>query len=188
MYVKPIVRQGLLGRMLTELLDTRVMVKQAMKNVKDDKVWLLDNLYILELIRAKVLSRILDARQLGLKYIANVTYGYTSATYSGRMPAVEIADSIVQSGRETLEKVIMFSKIQKQLRVAPKAINIIDSTEKWGARVVYGDTDSLFIYLKDKTKEQAFKIGQNIADTITAMNPPPMKLKFEKVMALMIML
>jgi DNA polymerase zeta len=48
---------------------------------------------------------VLNARQLGLKYICNVTYGYTSATYSGRMPAVEIADSIVQSGRETLEKV-----------------------------------------------------------------------------------
>lgn len=47
----------------------------------------------------------MDARQLGLKYIANVTYGYTGATFSGRMPAVEIADSIVQSGRETLEKV-----------------------------------------------------------------------------------
>ena len=53
----------------------------------------------------QALHRILDARQLGLKYIANVTYGYTSASYSGRMPAVEIADSIVQSGRETLEKV-----------------------------------------------------------------------------------
>jgi DNA polymerase zeta len=53
----------------------------------------------------QVLRRVLDARQLGLKYIANVTYGYTSASFSGRMPAVEIADSIVQSGRETLEKV-----------------------------------------------------------------------------------
>lgn len=49
--------------------------------------------------------RVLDARQLSLKYIANVTYGYTSASFSGRMPAVEIADAIVQSGRETLEKV-----------------------------------------------------------------------------------
>ena len=38
MYVKQGVRKGLLGRMLTELLDTRVMVKQAMKGVKDDKV------------------------------------------------------------------------------------------------------------------------------------------------------
>lgn len=40
-----------------------------------------------------------------MKFIANVTYGYTSASFSGRMPAVEIADAIVQSGRETLEKV-----------------------------------------------------------------------------------
>ena len=36
MYVKPQVRQGLLGRMLVALLDTRVMVKQAMKGA--DKV------------------------------------------------------------------------------------------------------------------------------------------------------
>ncbi|KAI0793498.1 hypothetical protein C8Q75DRAFT_565280 [Abortiporus biennis] len=148
-YVKPDVRKGLLARMLTELLDTRVMVKQAIKSVKNDKA----------------LRRILDARQLGLKFIANVTYGYTSATFSGRMPAVEIADSIVQSGRETLEK----------------AIRVIDSTKKWGAKVVYGDTDSLFIYLKGKTKEQAFRIGQDMADTITSMNPAPVKLKFEKV-------
>lgn len=38
MYVKPEVRKGLLGRMLVELLETRVMVKQAMKGVKEDKV------------------------------------------------------------------------------------------------------------------------------------------------------
>jgi len=37
MYVKREVRKGLLGRMLTELLETRVMVKQAMKSVKEDK-------------------------------------------------------------------------------------------------------------------------------------------------------
>jgi DNA polymerase zeta len=49
--------------------------------------------------------KLLNARQLGLKYIANVTYGYTSATFSGRMPCVEIADSIVEAGRQTLEKV-----------------------------------------------------------------------------------
>ncbi|KAH9944384.1 uncharacterized protein BXZ73DRAFT_87292 [Epithele typhae] len=149
MYVKETVRKGLLARMLIELLDTRVMVKQAMKGANDDKA----------------LRRILDARQLGLKYIANVTYGYTSASYSGRMPAVEIADSIVQSGRETLEK----------------AIRVINGTSKWGAKVVYGDTDSLFIYLRGKTKDQAFRIGQDMADTITRMNPAPIKLKFEKV-------
>jgi len=38
MYVNKVVRKGLLGRMLAELLETRVMVKQAMKGIKDDKV------------------------------------------------------------------------------------------------------------------------------------------------------
>ncbi|KAA1471469.1 hypothetical protein DENSPDRAFT_837475 [Dentipellis sp. KUC8613] len=148
-YLKQEVRKGLLGRMLKELLETRVMVKQAMKGAKGNET----------------LQRVLNARQLGLKYIANVTYGYTSATFSGRMPAVEIADSIVQSGRETLEK----------------AIKYIETAGKWGAQVVYGDTDSLFIYLPGKTKQQAFRIGHDIAEAITLMNPAPVKLKFEKV-------
>ncbi|KAJ4499668.1 hypothetical protein C8R41DRAFT_33836 [Lentinula lateritia] len=149
MFLKPNVRKGLLPRMLTELLDTRVMVKQAMKGYKHDKG----------------LTRVLNARQLGLKYIANVTYGYTSASFSGRMPAVEMADSIVQSGRETLEK----------------AIALVHETKRWGAEVVYGDTDSMFIYMQGKTREQAFRIGHEIADAVTALNPAPVKLKFEKV-------
>jgi hypothetical protein len=92
--------------MLKELLDTRVMVKHAMKGVKSDKVSFcrLPRRHCTERL-SQALRRVLDARQLSLKYICNVTYGYTSATFSGRMPAVEIADSIVQSGRETLEKV-----------------------------------------------------------------------------------
>ena len=49
---------------------------------------------------------------------------------------------------------------------------------------MYGDTDSVFVYLIGKTKEQAFRIGQDIADTITSMNPAPVKLKFEKVISL----
>lgn len=60
-------------------------------------------------------------------------------------------------------------------------MQIIESTARWGAKVVYGDTDSLFVYLPGKTKDQAFFIGQEIADTITRSNPAPIKLKFEKV-------
>ena len=46
--------------------------------------------------RCDMLQRVMNARQFGLKLIANVTYGYTSAGFSGRMPMAEIADSIVQ--------------------------------------------------------------------------------------------
>ncbi|KAJ8132445.1 hypothetical protein O1611_g1179 [Lasiodiplodia mahajangana] len=149
MYCKTEVRKSLLAKMLTEILETRVMVKRGMKQDKGDKT----------------LQRLLNNRQLALKLLANVTYGYTSASFSGRMPCSEIADSIVQTGRETLER----------------AIALIHSVDKWKAEVVYGDTDSLFIYLPGRTRHQAFDIGNEIAKTITDMNPRPIKLKFEKV-------
>jgi DNA polymerase zeta len=149
MYAKPEARKSLLAKMLGEILETRVMVKSGMKVEKDDRQ----------------LQRLLNNRQLALKLIANVTYGYTSASFSGRMPCSEIADSIVQTGREILEK----------------SIALIHSVEKWGAEVVYGDTDSLFIHLKGRTRDEAFEIGKEIASTITEMNPRPIKLKFEKV-------
>lgn len=38
----------------------------------------------------KHLYKILNAQQLGLKLISNVTYGYTSANFSGRMPCIEV--------------------------------------------------------------------------------------------------
>ncbi|KAH6855272.1 hypothetical protein B0I37DRAFT_321731, partial [Chaetomium sp. MPI-CAGE-AT-0009] len=149
MYTKPEIRKSLLAKMLTEILETRVMVKSGMKEDKDDKT----------------LQKLLHNRQLALKLLANVTYGYTSASFSGRMPCSEIADSIVQTGRETLERTIAY----------------IHSVERWGAEVVYGDTDSLFVYLKGRTREQAFDIGAEMAKEITDLNPRPVKLKFEKV-------
>lgn len=46
---------------------------------------------------------------------------------------------------------------------------------------MYGDTDSLFVHLPGKTKEEAFRIGKDIAQKVTMLNPAPVKLKFEKV-------
>ena len=81
------------------------------------------------------------------------------------MPCIEIADSIVQKGRETLER----------------AIRLVNSTPRWGGRVVYGDTDSLFVLLRGVSKDEAFRIGKEICAQVTAENPKPVKLKFEKV-------
>jgi len=47
-------------------------------------------------VTLQVLQRVLNARQFGLKLIANVTYGYAAAGFSGRMPMAELADAIVQ--------------------------------------------------------------------------------------------
>lgn len=81
-FVKQEVRQGILPRMLTEILNTRFMVKKAIKDhPKDDRA----------------LQRALHSRQLGLKLIANVTYGYTAANFSGRMPCIEVSASFIKN-------------------------------------------------------------------------------------------
>ena len=110
-FLPPQLREGVLPRLLREILQARVMVKKLMKEASragDHRLY-----------------RTLNARQFSLKLIANVTYGYTAAGFSGRMPCAELADAIVQSGRETLER----------------AIRTVESFEEWGAKVVYGDTD-----------------------------------------------
>lgn len=136
--------------MLREILDARQMVKQSMKLYgKSDAT----------------LQRVLHSRQLGLKLMANVTYGYTAANFSGRMPCVEVGDSVVSKGRETLER----------------AIKTVESNPKWACKVVYGDTDSLFVLVPGRTRKDAFRIGAEIVDVVNIENPYPVKLKLEKV-------
>ncbi|QLQ81416.1 hypothetical protein HG537_0F01770 [Torulaspora globosa] len=149
-YVKSSIRKSTLAKMLEDILDTRFIVKKTMTDIGRTN---------------PMLSRLLNSKQLALKLIANVTYGYTSASFSGRMPCSDLADSIVQTGRETLEK----------------AITLIEDNVDWGAKVVYGDTDSLFVYLPGKSREEAFTIGKAIAEQVTKSNPSPIVLKFEKV-------
>jgi hypothetical protein len=102
-FVKKDVRQGVLPVMLDEILRTRVMVKRGMKHE----------------VPGEATHRLMNARQMGLKLIANVTYGYTSASFSGRMPCVDIADSIVQQARETLTK----------------AMRMVENNPEWQAKV-----------------------------------------------------
>jgi len=47
--------------------------------------------------------------------------------------------------------------------------------------VVYGDTDSVFVHLKGRTKADAFRIGAEIAHEITRKSPVDVLLKMEKV-------
>nr|XP_039265405.1 LOW QUALITY PROTEIN: uncharacterized protein LOC120341041 [Styela clava] len=156
-FVKSSVRKGVMPQMLDEILTTRIMVKNSMKKLRPAD---------------SAIKRMLDHRQLGLKLIANVTYGYTAANFSGRMPCVEVGDSIVHKARETLERAIRL---------------VTRNSERWcNARVVYGDTDSMFVALEGFnnsgcSKDKAFKIGKEIAAAVTADNPTPVKLKFEKV-------
>ena len=148
-FVRPEVRESTLARMLREVLAARVLTKQTIKWRPHDRAF----------------QRRQNAQQQALKLLANVTYGYCGASASGRMPCVEIADAIVQYGRETLEH----------------AMAEIEREPAWDAEVVYGDTDSLFVHLPGRSKAEAFRLGRAMVARITAMNPAPVRLRLEKV-------
>ncbi len=143
------VRKGILPIMLEDILKTRFMVKNSMKLHKDD------NLY-----------KIFDSRQMSLKLIANVTFGYTAANFSGRMPCVEVGDSIVRVARQSLEMSIKY---------------IHENEAVYRGRVVYGDTDSLFVLFDKINKLDAFNLSYAVVDKISSFFPKPLKLKFEKI-------
>lgn len=153
-FVKDNIRRGIVPDMLQNLIKTRIMVKNAMKENMGPNG-----------LKSKSLQRILESRQKALKMVANTTYGYIGATITGRMPCVEIADAIVSKGKEALKR----------------AIDMVHSHPRWNAKCIYGDTDSLFIILPGRSRAEAFKIGNEIADAVTDENPQPVKLKFEKV-------
>lgn len=141
-------RAGILPRVLDEILKTRVMIKQSAVGEETD------------LAR----KRLIEARQYGLKMIANLTYGYTAASFSGRMPCVEVAETVVETGRAALEFAVA--------RVA---------SQNDGMRVVYGDTDSMFVYMAGKDLRQARQLGALLAQSVSSAFPRPMRLQFEKV-------
>ncbi len=165
-YVSESVLKGVLPQVLDEMLTTRAMLKKAAKeykkNVKD---------------LSPAILRQLEARQLALKYVANVTYGYTSATFSGRCAMPLLADAIVECGRRTLQRAMHLANQWGQ------------GTDPWGkkdrswlgAEVIYGDTDSLFIKMPGRTHKQAFEFGEKFCQAVTSLNPPPVQLKLEKV-------
>ncbi|KEG14455.1 DNA polymerase zeta catalytic subunit [Trypanosoma grayi] len=153
MFLTPETREGVLPRMLRALLETRFEVQAALKHVAQPR----QDVYM---------QRVLHEQQLAIKMLANTTYGYTAASFTGRMPCADIADAIVLLGRQTLER----------------AMRLISGHPTWKAEVVYGDTDSLFVRLPGRTKEEAFLLGEQMAQEVTAVNPSPIQLQFEKVL------
>jgi DNA polymerase zeta len=84
LFVSESVLKGVLPQVLDEMLSTRAMLKKAAKEYKKQ----VPNL-------SPAILRQIEARQLALKYVANVTYGYTSATFSGRSAAPLVAGKLI---------------------------------------------------------------------------------------------
>ena len=146
-FLKKEVKEGILPRLVRDLVDERRRVRSMIKNEEDETV-----------------KSILNVRQLSLKVVCNSMYGLLGAQKSGRLSLVEGASTVTAYGRQSIEK----------------GANYL--SDKYGAKIVYGDTDSCFIQFNFSTGLECVTKGQAIGEEFAQLFPPPMSLDFEKAM------
>ena len=96
----------------------------------------------------------------------NILYGYAGASFCGKMPLSDLADSIIMTARDTVHN----------------CIRRINHHTSWNIQIIYGDTDNIFVKLEGRSLQEAFAITNNIVDTATSMNPFPIKLNTQGVL------
>jgi len=107
-------------------------------------------------------KKTLDYMQLALKTMANSFYGYTGFVMA-RLYMLDIANAITAIGRENLLK----------------TKKIIE--EKFPYKVIYADTDSVFLETDLEDLEEARKVGEEVSKYVTESLPGFLELKFEKI-------
>jgi DNA polymerase delta subunit 1 len=117
---------------------------------------------------------VLDGRQLALKVCMNSVYGFTGAS-KGFLPEKRIASAVTRAGRGMANETKFMCE---------------DRYKEHGVKVVYGDTDSVFVHFPkslcpgETTEEiikNANKIGEEMGEMCTKAFLPPNDLEFEKV-------
>lgn len=109
-----------------------------------------------------------NGKQLAFKVSMNSIYGFCGST-RGMLPCPEVSSTTTAIGRQMIERT-----------------KTIVETEYPGARVVYGDTDSVFVNFRAddpdpvERMKRSFALGEEAAQRITRTFKPPIELEFEK--------
>lgn len=151
-FVKGSVRQGLLPRVLAELLGARKKAKKEMKEATDP-----------------LLASVLNGRQLALKISANSVYGFTGATV-GQLPCLEISSSVTSFGRQMIEKT----------KQTVEETYTIANGYAYDAKVVYGDTDSVFVKFGVPDVEESMRLGEEAAAAVSKCFIAPVRLSLRR--------
>jgi len=146
-------RQGVLPQILNELMAARKRAKLDLKEATDP-----------------LKRSVLDGRQLALKVSANSVYGFTGAQ-NGMLPCLAISSSVTSYGRTMIEETKRICETRYTKANGYPA----------DAKVVYGDTDSVFVKFGVKTVAEAMKLGEEAAAEVSDTFKRPIKLEFEKV-------
>ncbi len=142
-YVKKSIRKGVIPQILEEYMNKRAEAKKQYRTETD-----------------KETRRILKAKQLALKDLANSLYGYTGYARS-RLFVMNIANSITSLGRDAITK-------------TKKLIE-----DNYPVKVIYADTDSVFLMSDIKDLDESMEVGAKISSFISE-KLYGLDLKFEK--------
>lgn len=150
---------GLLPGLLRKLLEARAVAKKDMKRAPTVE-----------------LRNIMEGRQLALKVSANSIYGTQGASNSS-MGCKPVAECTTCLGRRGLERCV--AEIEQ---------GAVPGLEGKGAKVVYGDTDSLFVLVNmaggrpwDEYKKEVFEVGRDIVRALNMLFQKPISIELEKV-------
>jgi DNA polymerase delta subunit 1 len=152
-FIKPTRYEGMLPRILKDLLTARDRAKKDMKNAKDPFMYAVYN-----------------GRQLALKVSANSVYGFTGATV-GHLPCLEISASVTAFGRD------MIMTAAKTVQ----EVYTVKNGKKHDAEVIYGDTDSVMVRFGTSNLAEAMALGKEAAAEVSKQFINPIRLEFEKV-------
>ncbi len=99
------------------------------------------------------LKALYNSRQLAIKISANSIYGFTGSR-RGVLTAIPVAESTTGMGRHVIDMTAKYIEA-----------NYADS------RVLYGDTDSVFVrlpqHMRERSMEELFRIGSSWAEEVT---------------------
>jgi DNA polymerase elongation subunit (family B) len=158
--------RGVLPTIIQNLLDARAhtrnvdMVKTK-KKINELETNGQNNTKEIESLNS--LLGVLDKRQLAYKVSANSMYG-AMGVRRGYLPFMPGAMCTTYMGRKNIE------------------ITADTIVNKFGGELVYGDTDSNYInfpLMEGKSDEELWDYSEFVADELTKLFPPPIKLEFE---------
>jgi DNA polymerase elongation subunit (family B) len=151
--------KGVLPTIVQSLLDSRKETRKEMSMLKEKLKTLIDEQ---ERKEVETTISILNQRQLAYKVSANSMYGITGVK-AGMLPFMPVAMSITYMGRKNILKVA----------------EIIQT--KYNGLIVAGDTDSNYISFPTiKNIPDLWDHAIKVAEEISALFPPPIKLEFEE--------
>lgn len=133
-------KPGLLPTMVTNCMKARGVEKKIMEKLEDEGK------------KGSIPHIIANAKQNALKVAANAAYGATGAQSGGKAPLVECTMCTTFLGRE---KITLVNKTFQ---------------EKYGASIIYNDTDSAFVQFPNiQSEEECFKKGDEAAKIATSL-------------------